>query len=495
MTQRARGLLVAGTASDAGKSLVTAGICRWLARQGISVAPFKAQNMSNNSMVCPDGAEIGRAQWVQALAAGITPEAALNPVLLKPGSDLRSHVVLMGQPWGDLGSGEWASARRELAQAAYSAFRDLASRYDVVVAEGAGSPAEINLREGDYVNLGLAREMDLPMVVVGDIDRGGVLAAMYGTLAILDPADQAVIAGWVVNKFRGHLGLLEPGLRMLEERTGRPVLGVLPYLPGVWLDSEDSLALAHLPQARPPGPGRLSVAVVRLPRVSNATDIDAVAGEPGVEVVVTTDPRVVAGADLAVIPGSRSTLADLAWLRRTGLADAVAARAAQGRAVLGICGGYQMLAGTIRDPDGVEGSPGAVAEGLGLLPVEVTFAVEKALGTPSTTWRGQPVSGYLIHHGRSTIRWDVTPPGGGARPFLDGVEAGAVFGTMWHGAFECDGFRRAFLAGVSEDAGTGWAPDPGAPAFAQARERMLDTLADAIAEHLDTVALARIIGL
>src|SRR4051812_10609304 len=363
----ARGLLVAGTTSDAGKSLVTAALCRWLSRQGVRVAPFKAQNMSNNSMVCRDGAEIGRAQWVQARACRAEPEAAMNPVLLKPGSDHRSHVVLMGRPWGELRSGEFATGRTALAESAFRAFADLSSRYDVVIAEGAGSPAEINLRAGDYVNMGLARAVDLPVVVVGDIDRGGVLAAMYGTLALLDNDDQALLAGWVVNKFRGDVGLLRPGLDTLEQVTGRPVLGVLPWLPGVWSDSEDALAIAGWrgdPGSRAVGE-TLRVAVVRFPRVSNATDVDALALEPGVHVSVTTDPDVVAASDVAVLPGSRSTVADLDWLRSSGLADAVTARAAAGRPVLGICGGDQGVAGQITGD--VESRAGAVP-GLGLLP-------------------------------------------------------------------------------------------------------------------------------
>ncbi|AKT52090.1 cobyric acid synthase [Arsenicicoccus sp. oral taxon 190] len=497
-----RGLLVAGTTSDAGKSLVTAGICRWLAREGVRVAPFKAQNMSNNSMVCPDGAEIGRAQWVQALACGVTPEAAMNPVLLKPGSDRRSHVVLMGRPWGELQAGEWATGRRALAGAAFEAFRDLASRHDVVIAEGAGSPAEINLRAGDYVNLGLARAVDLPVVVVGDIDRGGVLAAFYGTLGILDPADQACLKAWIVNKFRGDLGLLEPGLRMLEERTGgRPVLGVVPYLQDVWLDSEDALAIsgwrhAGSAAARPVTDEPLRVAVVRFPRVSNATDVDALAIEPGVQVEVTADPAVVAAADLAVLPGSRATLSDLAWARERGLDRAVVARAEAGRPVLGICGGYQMLAEQIVDRAGVEaGSPAEVA-GLGLLPTRVTFQTHKHLGTPTGQWHGHRVRGYLIHHGVSertdqprSERYAETTP------FLDGWHRGSVWGTTWHGAFENDGFRRGFLQVVAERARPAWRPDPGAPAFAEQRTAMLDRLADAIADHLDTRALKELIGL
>jgi adenosylcobyric acid synthase len=499
----AKGLLVAGTTSDAGKSLVTAGICRWLARKGVSVAPFKAQNMSNNSMVCADGSEIGRAQWVQALACGVAPEAAMNPVLLKPGSDRRSHVVLMGRPWGELEAGEWATGRKALAQRAFEAFRDLSSRFDVIIAEGAGSPAEINLRKGDYVNMGLARAVDLPVVVVGDIDRGGVLAAMFGTLALLDEADQAHIRGWIVNKFRGDLSLLKPGLRMLEERTSRPVLGTLPFLYDVWLDGEDALAISGWSGAASAGPpaesalgSTLSVAVVRFPRVSNATDVDALAAEPGVDVRVTTDPDVVARADLVVLPGSRATVSDLAWLRSRGLDEALRSRAPSGRPVLGICGGYQMLAETIDDTDGVETGSAQTVPGLGMLPINVRFEVEKHLGRPSAQWRGNAVTAYEIHHGVSTR--SVPPMRGGsdheAEPFLDGWRCGSVWGTTWHGAFENDSFRRAFLTEVASQAGVLWRADASAPGFASRRELMLDRLADAIEEHLDTTTLAAIAG-
>ena len=493
----ARGLLVAGTTSDAGKSLVTAGLCRWLARKGVSVAPFKAQNMSNNSMVCADGSEIGRAQWVQAVACGVVPEAAMNPVLLKPGSDLRSHVVLMGRSWGELEAGEWATGRKVLAQSAFEAFRDLSRRFDVVIAEGAGSPAEINLRGGDFVNMGLARAVDLPVVVVGDIDRGGVLAAMYGTLALLDEADQAHIRGWIVNKFRGNLSLLEPGLRMLEERTSRPVLGTLPFLYDVWLDGEDALAISGWSGASFAGKAAesvvgstLSVAVVRFPRVSNATDVDALAAEPGVDVRVTADPDVVARADLVVLPGTRATISDLEWMRSRGLDEAVVSRAAAGRPVLGICGGYQMLAETIDDSDGVESSSAQRVAGLGLLPTRVRFEVEKHLGRPKGQWRGNAVTAYEIHHGATSRTLD-SPQ---VEPFLDGWQSGPVWGTTWHGAFENDGFRRAFLAQVASQAGVRWRADPSAPGFAARRELMLDRLADAIEQHLDTAALATIIG-
>ncbi|MEV7097988.1 cobyric acid synthase [Amycolatopsis sp. NPDC051045] len=471
------GLLVAGTTSDAGKSLVTAGICRWLARRGVRVAPFKAQNMSNNSMVCADGAEIGRAQWVQARAAGAEPEAAMNPVLLKPGSDRRSHVVALGKPFGTLEAGEYATGRAGLAEIAFGAFQDLSARYDVVVCEGAGSPAEINLRGGDYVNMGLARRFGLPVLVVGDIDRGGVLAAMFGTLALLSAEDQALVAGWVVNKFRGDVGLLRPGLDSLEKVTGRPVLGVLPWLDRVWIDSEDALAAAGW--RREAHHRGLTVAVVRFPRASNATDVDALAAEPGVTVTLTADPDVVAAADVVVLPGSRATVGDLAWLRDRGLDTAVAARAAAGRPVLGICGGYQMLAESIVDE--FESGAGRVA-GLGLLPARVTFAAEKVLARPSGTWRGHRVDAYEIHHGTVTT---TTP----AESFLDGLRTGAVWGTMWHGAFENDAFRRAWLTEAAAQAGAAWTPAPDAPGFGELREEMLDKLADAVGEHLDTGVL------
>ncbi len=453
--------------------------------------------MSNNSMVCPDGSEIGRAQWVQAVACGVIPEAAMNPVLLKPGSDLRSHVVLMGRSWGELEAGEWATGRTVLAKTAFEAFRDLSARFDVVIAEGAGSPAEINLREGDFVNLGLAQAVDLPVVVVGDIDRGGVLAAMYGTLALLDEADQARIRGWIVNKFRGDLSLLEPGLRMLEERTSRPVLGTLPFLYDVWLDGEDALAISgwsgaesSVTTGESAAGSTLSVAVVRFPRVSNATDIDALAAEPGVDVRVTADPDVVARADLVVLPGSRATVADLEWMRSRGLVAAVLGRAAAGRPVLGICGGYQMLAEVIDDPDGVESGSAQSTAGLGLLPIQVRFEVAKHLGRPQGQWRGNDVTAYEIHHGVSSRILS----GPAAEPFLDGWRAGAVWGTTWHGAFENDGFRRAFLTEVAAQARVPWRAAAGAPGFAARREQMLDRLADAIGEHLDTEALAAIAG-
>ncbi|WGL51264.1 cobyric acid synthase [Nocardioides sp. BP30] len=459
---RPHGLLVAGTTSDAGKSVVTTGLCRAFARRGVKVAPYKAQNMSNNSMVVRSGdgyAEIGRAQWVQALAAGATPEPAMNPVLLKPGSDRRSHVVLMGRPAGAVSAADWVHGRRHLARSAHEAFDDLATRYDVIVAEGAGSPAEINLRAGDYVNMGLARHADLPTIVVGDIDRGGVFAALLGTVALLSPADQALVAGFVMNKFRGDLGLLAPGLEMLARATGRPTFGVLPWDPSLWLDSEDALDLdGRRADGAVTAASTRRVAVVRLPRISNFTDVDALGLEPELDVVFASSPRDLADADLVVLPGTRATISDLAWLRARGLDRAVVAHAEAGRPVLGICGGCQMLGRSISDPEGVEGVEGAAVKGLGLLDLTTAFEAEKTL-------RLHDPAGYEIHHGR-----------------ISGETAsGAVSGTMVHGRLEDDDFRAGYLRaalGVASRA-----------SFPAAREARLDLLSDLVEQHLDVDGL------
>jgi adenosylcobyric acid synthase len=450
-------LLVAGTTSDAGKSVLTAGLCRSLARRGVKVAPFKAQNMSLNSYVTAGGAEIGRAQAMQAAAAGIEPDARMNPVLLKPGSDTRSHVIVLGQPAADVSAADYRRHAPGLRQTALDSLESLRAEYDVVICEGAGSPAEINLRSTDIANMGLARAAGLPVIVAGDIDRGGVFAALHGTLALLDPADQALVSGFVINKFRGDPALLAPGLDMITGLTGRPVLGVLPWAEGLALDMEDSLSLdaagglAAAPRRGSFGGEVLRLSVLRIPRMSNVTDLDALAAEPGVLVRFATSPAELADADLVVLPGSRATVADLGWLRERGLADAVTQRARAGRPVLGICGGYQMLATEIDDP--VESGAGVVA-GLGLLPVRVTFGAAKVLGRPRGTGYGAEVTGYEIHHGRARL----TGPAG---PFPGGCRVAAVWGTTWHGTLECDGFRRAFLAEVAAAAGRDFRPGPG----------------------------------
>src|SRR5689334_3575620 len=354
--------------------------------------------MSLNSVVTPDGAEIGRAQAMQAAAAGIEPEAALNPVLLKPGGNGTSQVLVLGRPVAEAGAMSYPALKPLLADTVLACLTGLAERFGVVVCEGAGSPAEINLRTHDLANMGLARAAGLPVIVVADIDRGGALAALYGTLALLSREDQALVAGFVVNKFRGDVAVLQPGLDRLRELTGRPVLGVLPWAPGLWLDAEDSLSLGAGPDdggqgpmngeseggtvkgkwagGRPAGDRVLRVAVIRLPRISNFTDTDPLAAEPGVAVRFVTSSAEVADADLVILPGSRATVADLAWLRERGLAGAINDRAARGGPVLGICGGYQMLAAEIHDD--VESGAGQV-RGLGLLPATAAFGPAKVL--------------------------------------------------------------------------------------------------------------------
>ena len=493
-------LLVAGTTSDAGKSAMVAGICRWLHRRGVAVAPFKAQNMSNNSVVTVDGGEIGRAQAMQAHACGLDPSVAFNPVLLKPGSDRSSQVVVLGKAQGTVGARSYHARRGALLDVVTATLADLRSRYDVVVCEGAGSPAEINLRATDIANMGLAQAADLPVVVVGDIDRGGVLAHLFGTVAVLGAQDQARIAGFVVNKFRGDPALLAPGLAQLRALTGRPTFGVVPWADRLWLDAEDSLSAVTdgvLGRPAPPhGSQWLRVAVVRLPRISNATDAEALACEPGVAVRYVTEPSRLDGADLVVLPGTRATVSDLAWLRATGLADAVVAHAGAGRPVLGICGGYQMLGRRIVDPDGVEGGS---AVGLGLFDLEVGFEAEKALGPPVGTAWGHPVRGYEIHHGRVVTSGDPglvdgVHGGSAGAPPGEGSAAGVVLGTHWHGLLENDGFRRALLERVAAQAGRiGFraAPDT---SFAAERAAQLDLLGDLVETHLDTDALDHVIG-
>ncbi|WP_371748978.1 cobyric acid synthase [Aquihabitans sp. G128] len=520
------GLTVCGTTSDAGKSQVVTGLCRLLRRNGVSVAPFKAQNMANNSFVTRSGHEIGRAQGVQALAAGAEPEVAMNPVLLKPTGDRTSQVVVLGRPLGHLTAAEYHEHKPHLLATVLDALADLRRRFDVVVIEGAGSPAEINLLDHDIVNLRIAHEADLHAVVVGDIDRGGVFAALHGTVDLLPPRYRRLVGGFVINKFRGDPALLLDGTDQLEARSGVPTLGVVPWLRDIALDAEDSLALDGLrprPAGEPPaGSDRLDVAVVRFPRLSNFTDLDALAIEPGVGVRYVDTGAALGAPDLVVLPGSKATLADLAWLRAQGLADAVTAAAGDpaGPVVLGICGGYQALGRTITDPHGVESTGGEATDGLALLDVATTFDPVKVTRRRSGTALGQPIEGYEIHHGRvargpaaeawvalapdplgpvdPTASTDTdtdtdttadTSPGSEA----EGAQAadGRVRGTTVHGLFEEDAFRAAFLVDVARRRGKRFVP--AGVSFAAARTHQFDRVADALEAHVDLAAVARLI--
>ncbi|WAC89892.1 cobyric acid synthase [Mycobacterium sp. Aquia_213] len=476
-------LLVAGTSSDAGKSVVVAGLCRLLARKGVRVAPFKAQNMSNNSAVTVEGGEIGRAQAIQARAAGLEPSVRFNPILLKPGSDRTSQLVIRGHVAESVTAAGYFEHRDRLAQVVADDLASLRDEFDVVICEGAGSPAEINLRATDLANMGLARAANLPVVLVGDIDRGGLLAHLFGTVAVLEPDDQALIAGFVVNKFRGDPALLEPGLRQLLEMTGRPTYGVLPYTDELWLDAEDSLSVvAHRVVGRPAPPlgGEwLKVAAVRLPRISNSTDIEALACEPGVLVRWISDPADLADADLVVLPGSKATVADLHWLRDQGLAAAITEHAGAGKAVLGICGGFQMLCRRIDDT--VESGAGLV-DGLGLLDADVVFAADKVL----RRWE-RPLRGYEIHHGR--LARYINEPWFQAGDDLHGLAHGAVFGTHWHGLLDNDGFRRDWLTEVAAAAGRTRFVVADDTDVAARRDAQLDVAAGLLASHLDVDAV------
>jgi adenosylcobyric acid synthase len=465
------GLLVAGTHSDAGKSLVTAGICRWLVRQGVSVAPFKAQNMALNSVVAKGGFEIGRAQAMQAAAAGLEPEVAMNPILIKPSGVRQSQVIVMGKPYAMVGARDYYAMKDELRPIVADALADLRARYDVVVCEGAGSPAEINLRAGDLTNMGLARAADLPVLLVGDIDRGGVFASLLGTLAALEPADQRHIAGYLINKFRGDESILAPGLDQIAGLTGRDVIGVLPFVENMTLDAEDSLGI------RSSADGTFDVAVVRFRWMSNFTDLDALAREPGVRVRFTRSAVDIERADLVVLPGTKATVEDLERLRADGLDQALAKREGP---ILGICGGYQMLGERIVDD--VESGAGEV-EGLGLLPVTTTFGDEKVLRNVEGHCHlfRSTVNGYEIRHGR--------PERHGGEPLIgddEGCVLADVIGTSWHGLLENDDARRAVMkwAGFTTTATV---------SFAAEREKQLDALGDLIADHIDTDRLTALI--
>ena len=442
--------------------------------------------MSLNSFVTADGGEMGRAQVVQARAAGVEPEVAMNPVLLKPGTDTTSQIIVLGHPVGELDSSRNWSSKAQLLDLVVDAYRLLASRHDVVICEGAGSPAEINLRDGDIVNFGFARAANVPAVLVGDIDRGGLFASLIGTMAVLDHADQDLVQGFIVNKFRGSKDLLQAGIDRLGALTDRPTFGVVPYRRGLELDTEDATDFSAWADAAPPqGEETLSVGVVVLPRASNLTDVDPLVGEPGVVVRPLYGPEEMRDCDLVIVPGTRATVSDLHWLRARGFADSLARRASEGRAILGICGGYQMLGRTIDDE--VESASGRT-EGLGLLPVCTEFERDKVLAQVVRVLDdGEVVRGYQIHHGRVTVD--------GGEPFFadEGCRVASVVGTTWHGLFENDVWRRRFLVDIATRARRRFVP-ANDHCFADRREARIDALADLVEENLDVAALSALLS-
>ncbi|MCK8515384.1 cobyric acid synthase [Methylonatrum kenyense] len=427
-------LMVQGTTSDAGKSTVVAALCRWLYRQGVRVAPFKPQNMALNSAVTADGGEIGRSTALQALACGLEPHSDMNPLLLKPQSDTGAQVIVRGQVFGNLSAGDYHSYKREARAAVLAAWEALRARFDVVIVEGAGSPAEINLRANDLANMGFAEAADLPVWLVADIDRGGVFAQLVGTLELLTPPERARIQGVLVNRFRGDAAILQPGLDWFSARSGVPVHGVLPYLQGLLLDAEDSISL----QGRQAAESVFRVAVPALPRISNHTDFDPLRLHPDVDLQLVGPGRPIPPADLVILPGSKSTRSDLDWLRRQGWETALRRHLRYGGQVLGICGGLQMLGTAIHDPNGLEGDAGSTP-GLGLLGIETRLVPGKQLRRAGGHLLPEqvPVEGYEIHNG-------VSSGPGLARPMLrldgrdDGAcsEDGQVQGCYLHGLFE-----------------------------------------------------------
>ncbi|MGI8552993.1 MAG: cobyric acid synthase [Dehalococcoidia bacterium] len=454
-------LMVQGTASSVGKSLLVTALCRILRQDGVRVAPFKAQNMSNNSYVTRDGGEMGRAQVAQAEAAGLEPEVCMNPILLKPESDHRSQIVLNGRPYRTVEAGEYFRIKRELWPAVTSALDELRRRFDAVVIEGAGSPAEINLRAGDIVNMRVARYADASVLLVGDIDRGGVFAHLLGTLMLLEPEERGLVRALAINKFRGDPALLAPGLDMLTERTGLPIAGVIPYLHDPGVADEDAVALdGHKPRAN----GLLDIAVIQFPHISNFDDFDPLESEPGVRLRYVSSPERLGTPDLVILPGSKATVADLLWLRERGLDRAVARLAENEGAIVGVCGGYQMLGRRVLDGEKIESSLPKI-DGLGLLPVETDFAPVKSTHQVRATVlggdgllsgaEGLAIEGYEIHMGLTRsdggIPFLIDRRSGEAWAEADGAISadGWILGTYLHGLFANDGLRRAMLANLA----------------------------------------------
>ena len=475
------GLMLQGTGSDVGKSVLVAGLCRVLANRGLRVLPFKPQNMSNNAAVTPNGGEIGRAQALQALAARAELHSDMNPVLLKPQADRTSQMIVQGRVRGTLGSANFREGRRGLLPEVLESYRRLAARCDMVMVEGAGSPAEINLRQGDIANMGFARAAGVPVVLVGDIDRGGVIAAVVGTRVVLEAADAAMIHGFIINKFRGDPALFADGYAAIEERSGWRGYGVVPWLAATArLPSEDAVVLE---KGRVAGPGRRLVACPILPRIANFDDLDPLKLEPEVELaMIPPGTPIPAGAAAIVLPGSKATIADMAFMREQGWDIDILAHHRRGGAVLGICGGFQMLGRRIADPRGIEGEPGEIA-GLGLLDMTTELGPEKALRVARGQALGEELAGYEMHMGVTTGPACAAPFAlleGGRR---DGAITadGLVMGTYCHGIFSSTGLRRQLLSRIG--AGSSGVD------YAGSVDTALDELAGALERHLDIDAL------
>src|ERR1700693_5286071 len=478
--------MIQGTTSDAGKSTLTTALCRVLKRRGVRVAPFKPQNMALNSAVAVDGGEIGRAQALPAQAAGLAPSSDMNPVLLKPNSDVGAQIIVNGRAVGNMCAGEYHEYKRIAYSAVMAAYRRLSSQYDALMIEGAGSPAEVNLRDGDIANMGLADAIDCPVLLIADIDRGGVFAHIVGTLALLSDSERARIVGFVINRFRGDLALLEPGLRLLEQHTGKPVFGVLPYLPGLALDAEDAISRDHVT-----GTGRsLRVLVPVLPRISNHTDFDALRAHPQVDLRFIGPGGPPPASDVVILPGSKSVRADLAWLRAQGWDHYLHRHLRYGGKLIGICGGFQMLGRCVSDPEGLEGAAGDSA-GFGWLEFDTVLNAGKQLRNVSGTLQigGAGSSGYEIHagisHGPALRHPSVLLDDGRSDGALSADTR--ILGTYLHGLFDGVGACTALLRWMG-------VTDPEPLDYATMRERAIDRVADAAEAHLDLARLFAPLG-
>ncbi len=501
----AKALMVQGTGSGAGKSLLVAGLCRIFRDEGLSVAPFKAQNMALNSYVTSDGGEIGRAQVLQAQAARVAPIVDMNPVLLKASGDAGSQVIIHGRPIGHMSAREYYRIKGKAWEAVRESYARLSASFDLIFMEGAGSPAEINLMDVDIVNMSAAKLAGAPVLLVGDIDKGGVFASLYGTVKLLG-RDGRHIKAFVINKFRGDLDILKPGLDMMEARTGKPVIGVLPYAKDMGLPEEDSLSLRNGTMSR--GDGAVRVVVVRLPYISNFTDFDAFLCEPDAQLHYSTSPGDIENADLVIIPGSKSTVKDLLFLKAAGLDRAIRAAHDRGVQVAAICGGYQMAGKKIHDPHGVESSHTEI-DGLGLLDIETAFGEAKTtcqVEAKIARWASagfaaagnDGLTGYEIHMGDSEgdiglfeIKRLSGPMAG--TPVADGSGKGNCWGTYIHGIFDNDAFRRSVLNGLREKKGLQPLDSP--VSYAATIDRGLNRLADLLRQHVDMNFIRRVLGL
>ena len=494
----ANAIMIQGTMSNAGKSLIAAGLCRVFKQDGYRVAPFKAQNMALNSFITKEGLEMGRAQVVQAEAAGVEPSVLMNPILLKPTSDMGSQVIVNGEVWAQLSARDYFRVKKTLLPEVMKAYNALSEQNDVIVIEGAGSPAEINLKDADvFVNMGMAKAAKAPVLLVGDIDRGGVFAQLYGTVALLNPDERAHVKGVIINKFRGDESILTPGVRQLEELLGIPVVGVVPY---VHLDIDDEDSLSERLENRPAA--LVDIAVMRLPRISNFTDFRALEAIDGVSVRYVSSTQQFGEPDLVILPGTKNTMADLLWLRQSGLEAKILRFADSGGAVFGICGGFQMLGKTLSDPHGVE--HGGKLRGMGLLPVETVFTEQKTrtrvsgrFGTLSGTFSelsGLPFEGYEIHMGETESGAPASEiyDAISGRTRSDGCQSGNVCGSYVHGVFDGDAVAGALVRTLAERKGV----DPallGKVSGEAHKQQQYDLLADTIRTHMDMDAVRRIL--